>query len=212
MNTFIINMNDTITISDSAMVELAKVISTHQPCVQETGANCNDVLIVGIICIAIIAVAFFAQRTILKWKEKVITATEKERKEKESEESIAQRKQKADAQGKLLDFLKEQVNSYDIQKKEYENAHDNYKDYLESVIKSTKDQKSDKASDKKQSNTSQSEEDLKCFLQDQLVMFAKNEEAYNAACEKYENELRNVINGNNNSDENKTDKTPVAEV
>ena len=106
MSTFIINLNDTIALSDFAVVELAKVINTCQPCVQVAETNCNDVLIVGIICIAIIAVAFFAQRTILKWKEKVITATEKERKEKESEESIAQRKQKADLMDKYLDFLK----------------------------------------------------------------------------------------------------------
>ena len=97
MSTFIINLNDTIALSDFAVVELAKVINTCQPCVQVAETNCNDVLIVGIICIAIIAVAFFAQRTILKWKEK---------EEKESEESIAKRKQKADLMDKYLDFLK----------------------------------------------------------------------------------------------------------
>ena len=60
MSTFIINLNDTIAMSDSAVVELAKVISTCQPCVQVSKTNCNDVIIVAIICVAIVLVALFA--------------------------------------------------------------------------------------------------------------------------------------------------------
>lgn len=53
MSTFIINLNDTITMSDSAVVELAKVINTCQPCVKEAQTNCNDVWIVVVVCATI---------------------------------------------------------------------------------------------------------------------------------------------------------------
>lgn len=67
MNTFIINLNDTIAMSDSAVVELAKVISTCQPCVQEAETNCNDVKIVAIVCGAIVLLAIIAAIVISLW-------------------------------------------------------------------------------------------------------------------------------------------------
>ena len=45
MSTFIINLNDTMAMSDSAVVELAKVISTCQSCVQEAETNCNSAVV-----------------------------------------------------------------------------------------------------------------------------------------------------------------------
>ena len=71
MSTFIINLNDTIAMSDSAVVELAKVINTCQPCVKEAETTCNDVVIVGIVCLTVFvsllaicfsSFAYFAKR------------------------------------------------------------------------------------------------------------------------------------------------------
>ena len=56
MSTYIINTNDTIAMSDSAVVELARVINTCQPCLREVETNCNDVKITIIICISVILV------------------------------------------------------------------------------------------------------------------------------------------------------------
>ena len=67
MNTFIINLNDTIAMSDSAVVELAKVISTCQPCVKEAETNYYDVKIVAIVCGAIVILAFIAAIVISLW-------------------------------------------------------------------------------------------------------------------------------------------------
>lgn len=118
MSTFIINLNDTITMSDSAVVELAKVINTCQPCVKEAQTNCNDVWIAGIICLAIVMVALIAKCGLLAWKSKEIEAADAERKAKETEANIAARKQKADALGKLLDFLEKNTTTEEYSKEE----------------------------------------------------------------------------------------------
>ena len=56
MSTFIINLNDTIAMSDSAVVELAKLVSACQPCELEAQTNCNDVWIVVVVCATIVIV------------------------------------------------------------------------------------------------------------------------------------------------------------
>ena len=58
MSTFIINLNDTVAMSDSAVVELAKVINTCQPSVQEVQTSNNDVKIAVIVCASVILVTF----------------------------------------------------------------------------------------------------------------------------------------------------------
>ena len=87
MSTFIINLNDTIALSDSAVVELAKVINTCQPCLREVETNCNDVKIVAIICIAIVIVALIARCAVLSWKDAEIKAANAEREAKERAEA-----------------------------------------------------------------------------------------------------------------------------
>ena len=91
MSTFIINLNDTIAMSDSAVVELAKVITACKPYVQETGTNCNDVMIVAFICITIIVVALIARWGICSWKDADANVLKEERFEKA-------RKEKGEAQ------------------------------------------------------------------------------------------------------------------
>ena len=127
MSTFIINLNDTIALSDSAVVELAKVINTCQPCLREVETNCNDVKIVAIICIAIVIVALIARCAVLSWKDAEIKAANAEREAKENEADIAKRKQKADLMDKYLDFLKSltsckeyvSIDDYEKLRKEY---------------------------------------------------------------------------------------------
>lgn len=118
MSTFIINLSDTIAMSDSAVVELAKVINTCQPCVKEAQTNCNDVWIVVVICATFVIVALIVKWAILSWQKAVIKAEKDERAKKESEEKIAERKQKADALRKLLDFLEKNTTTGEYSKEE----------------------------------------------------------------------------------------------
>lgn len=105
--------------SDSAVVELTKVISSCQPYVQEVETNDNDVKIVAIICLAIVLVAFIAVCGFLCWKSKEIKAGEEERTfQKTKEEEECQRKIDAnnkDRANKLveryLEILKVQTES-----------------------------------------------------------------------------------------------------
>lgn len=191
MNAVILNLNDTIAMSDSTVVELVKALNACQPCIHEAETSCNDVKIVGIICIAIVIVAFVAKWAIWSWKDAEIQAAKEERTEKEKEADIAARKQKADAQGKLLDFLKEKVSSFDMQKKEYEKACDNYKDFLEQTIMNHQDYKS--IEDESRIQLEKEQEKLKDVLEKRMELFLRKDEEYNKACENYEKELRRII-------------------
>jgi biopolymer transport protein ExbB/TolQ len=106
MSTFIINLNDTIAMSDSAVVELAKIVGTSNSCDVET--NCQDVAIVGIICLTIIIVALIAKWAIWSWKNAELEFVDAERKAKEKKEKEeSDRKQKADLLNKRIEMLKE---------------------------------------------------------------------------------------------------------
>lgn len=103
MSTFIFNLKDTIAVSDSALVELTKVMG--QPCVQEAQINCLDVVVVGIICLAIVIVALIAKGAILSWKDAEIQAAKAERESIETEAAAAKRKKDAAVLDKLIDYL-----------------------------------------------------------------------------------------------------------
>lgn len=66
MNTITICLNDTVALCDSTVIELAKLVNSGQPCIQEAQTNCYDVIIVGTICgtIALICAFLF---TIALW-------------------------------------------------------------------------------------------------------------------------------------------------
>jgi len=104
--------------SDSAVVELAKVINTCQPCVKEAQTNCNDVWIVVVICATFVIVALIVKWAIWSWQKAAIKAEKDEWAKKESEEKIAERKQKADALRKLLDFLEKNTTTGEYSKEE----------------------------------------------------------------------------------------------
>ena len=108
MSTFIINLNDTIAMSDSAIVELAKVVRGSESSVQEAATTWQDVTIVGFICLAVVLVVLIAKWATWSWKNAEIQAAKEERiakEEKEREDCI--RKQKADLLNKQIEFLKE---------------------------------------------------------------------------------------------------------
>ncbi len=97
MSTFIINLNDTIALSDSAVVELAKVAGAWHPCVQEAETSCNDVWIVVAVCLTIIAVALIAKCAVLSWQKATIASKERERNDKKAKEKEEyERKKEAD--------------------------------------------------------------------------------------------------------------------
>ena len=81
MSTFIINLNDTIAMSDSAMVELAKIVSASKSC--EAGTNCHDVTIVAIICGTVVLLAIIVAIVITIWHNKEV----KNRREMETEKA-----------------------------------------------------------------------------------------------------------------------------
>ena len=96
MNAVILNLNDTIAMSDSTVVELVKALNACQPCIHEAETSCNDVKIVGIICIAIVIVAIVAVIGFLYWKNMEIKAGQEERNfQKTKEKDECQRKQDA---------------------------------------------------------------------------------------------------------------------
>ena len=72
MSTFIINLNDTVAMSDSGVVELAKVINTCQPCVQEVATNTNDVKNTFIVCATIIVITAIVALAITLWHRKEV--------------------------------------------------------------------------------------------------------------------------------------------
>ena len=105
MNTFIINLNDTTALSDSIVTKVIKLSEACQPVVTEAETNCNDVMIVAFISVAIVLVALIAKWAVWSWKEAELMGAKNERGAKEKEDDIAERKKKADALNKLVDYL-----------------------------------------------------------------------------------------------------------
>ena len=71
---------------DTLVVKVVKAADVVcQPIIKEAETSCNDVMIVGIICVAIVLVAWLAKSAILSWKDAEIDAAKEERGEKESE-------------------------------------------------------------------------------------------------------------------------------
>ncbi len=111
MNTMILCfLCDTLVTYDTIAVKCAKAVEFCLPVMKEAETNWQDVVIVGVICLAICVVAWLAKAAVLGWKEKVINAQENERKEKDSKEvRDSVRKLKYDLLDKYLDLLKERA-------------------------------------------------------------------------------------------------------
>jgi hypothetical protein len=105
MSTIVVNPGDVIVVNDSIAVKMSKVTEILQPVVQGAETNCEDVMIAAFICIAIVLVVLIVRWTICSWKNAEIKAVNVGQLDKESDADIAERKQKADALNKLLDYL-----------------------------------------------------------------------------------------------------------
>ncbi len=105
MSTLIVNLNDTVALSDSVVAKIIKLSEACQPVVTEAETNCYDVIIVAVICVAIVIVAHFAKSAVSSCKDAEIKAAKDEREAKEKETEIAKLKLKSDALNKLLDYL-----------------------------------------------------------------------------------------------------------
>ena len=82
MSTFIINLNDTTVVNDSVFAKVVKLSEVYQPVVTEAETNCNDVMIVAIICVAMILLSIIAAIVISLWhykdmKIRMVQETEK---------------------------------------------------------------------------------------------------------------------------------------
>lgn len=109
MGTFIVNLNDTIVLSDTVCVKVAKAAEVCKLLVEkEAETNCNDVKIVAYICGAIVLVALFGLIAVVYWKEREIGNAEKERTAKATKEKEeCNRKTNAGLLDKKLEILKE---------------------------------------------------------------------------------------------------------
>ena len=93
---------------DTVVVKVAQAADlVCQPIIKESETNGNDVLIVGIICLAIVIIALIAKWALWSWKDAEIKAATEERGKKESEAVITERKQNSDLLNKRLEILKE---------------------------------------------------------------------------------------------------------
>lgn len=113
MNMMINILCDANVSCDTLFVKVAQAADlVCQPIIKESETNGNDVLIVGIICLAIVIIALIAKWALWSWKDAEIKAATEERGKKESEAVIAERKQNSDLLNKRLEILKELC--YDI--------------------------------------------------------------------------------------------------
>ena len=82
---------------DTLVVKVVKATDVVcQPIIKEAETSCNDVMIVGIICVAIVLVAIVAVFGFLYWKNMEIKADREEREfQKTKEKDECQRKQDA---------------------------------------------------------------------------------------------------------------------
>lgn len=128
MNTITICLNDTVALSDSTIIELAKVVNTCQSCMQGNPTNCNDVKIVAIICAAIIIAALIAWGIISTLKCKELCANNQAKQEKDAKEEKERinrtdadlKQRKIDLQNRLLTFLEKNTSKGDYNKDKQE--------------------------------------------------------------------------------------------
>lgn len=119
MNTFILNPNDTIVMSDSIIVKAMRMSSTCQTCINETANNWADVEIARqISCTLITIVAICVAGYILVKLIEIISKYCSEERKKKRDEEESSRKQKANLQDKLLSFIEKNTLREEYKKEE----------------------------------------------------------------------------------------------
>ena len=112
MSTLILNLNDTVAMSDSTLIELAKLVNASHPCVQEAATNWLDFAIAAIICVSVVVIACYGICRFFSNKEAERAAQKNANEEKKTnDEADKKAKQKSDMTDKLVDFLKNQASS-----------------------------------------------------------------------------------------------------
>lgn len=119
-------------IRDSVATCVKGTAATCQPCVKVAETNWLDVVVVGMVCLAVAAVAFYAIYRFFKWKDDVREAS-KEYTKNPTENTNSDNKVKAEYISKLLKHLeslaiKENAAKYD------EKGSANYIKELKSLI------------------------------------------------------------------------------
>lgn len=141
MSTFIFNLNDTIAMSDSAVVELAKVVSACQPSIPETQANWADVEIAKWICLTVIVVALIIAITIgYCYRKRIIAEKEQEQMKFDNQQAEENNKQQREIERDKYEESKK-GNGLNKQKSDDEKAVDILKDIA--TLSRDKDKKTD---------------------------------------------------------------------
>lgn len=129
MSTFIINLNDTIAMSDSTVVELAKVLGPCQACSQRVENSFNDVYITAIICASVIGAIIIACWAYMCFKK---------RETKEQTDKITMFTTEIGMMKEDVDKLKEKLD--DAQKvKQSKSNEEKAKELLKDIISMSKD-------------------------------------------------------------------------
>ena len=104
----ILFLNLAATVNDSVIVKVVKIIESSQPVSSEAATSCNDVKIVGIICLTIVLVALITKWAIWSWQKAEIASKKQERDDKKKRDGIEyMRKQKSIFLDVYLQVLKD---------------------------------------------------------------------------------------------------------
>ena len=134
MSTFLLNPNDSLIINDSIVVKMTKATDACQTCVSETATNCNDVMIVLIICTAIILMVTIVAITISIWHTKEMQVRSEMEKEKYNREK-EQRELSVKLEEQREKFKKDGYESRRIFDAKMEQEKDCYLKYLDFIEK-----------------------------------------------------------------------------
>ena len=127
-------MDTLLVLKDTITAHVVKVADSCQPCAYEIPTNCQDVIVVAIICGAIVLITLIVAISLLFY---FCKKSSKLRKQKEAERIKAKEKEwfslRKEYQGNLLDYLKAKDDSKGINKE--------YLDELRDCIKWIDEQK-----------------------------------------------------------------------
>lgn len=67
-------MDTILILKDTITAYVVKVVDSCKPCIQESETSCNDMIIAGIICGAIVTIAAIIAYTVQKWQKEALAA------------------------------------------------------------------------------------------------------------------------------------------
>lgn len=118
MSTIICHLCDSVASCDTLLVKFNQAHEAIQPVIKEAETNCNDFLIVLVICLFFVAITWIAKSAILSWQKNRIKAEKDDREDKKKkEEESSLRKQKSDLKDKLLNVMQKRASEYIVNEK-----------------------------------------------------------------------------------------------